>query len=949
MTPLDSWPEYPDKLRRAERDGIPHRKWRVGVALSGGGIRSATFSLGIFQGLARRKLIKKVDYLSTVSGGGYFGSFLGALFCRIKPGDTQTSAAAVESALQGADVEVSDFPVGSTAETSPATVTSAPKGADVEVTDSQGGATTQVRPAAVASAPKEADGNGTGSQAGHNARADRVRPVAFLRENGRYLAPNGAGDLLRGAAVAVRNWAAVHVMMVVWAFFLLCLVEYVRLGLGAVVQRLASWWGTRESLVTPLIHMVAQFSAHAVLSPILLLAILVLLFAVVPLGWAYWLVPEADPKAGILGGKLRKWVPLLVSVGAGLFAYWRGLSANGIATALLLVVVISVVTFVWYVTHAWFSQRRASSGNESAGPAAPTDMLRTCLSQSQTYALMALGGVLVVACVDLGGAWLDQNVCKLTVGGIFGAASAAAGTIATARSKLSSVTAKSGIRVPFPIVVGAIAVMILLAVLVAIDVLPQEMAKTDGGLMLLVVTGVAAAASVVMGRTWSFANRSSLHATYEARLRRAYLGASNPRRAKIPLSESDPGDTIAWGKYHPEERGGPIHLVNVTINETISGRSQVEQRDRKGLALAVGPGGLSAGKHHHAIWGLVERGEVSWFTRLRHPLSKRGPNTADPVSVSDEHDPFRVFPKPFTPEELDLASWAAISGAAVSTGMGMRTSLGYSVLAGLANLRLGYWWQSGVKPGDRDYRTPPPVFRRVAAPIVRGLFPVQCLLLDEWLARFTGVARKRWYLSDGGHFENTAAYELIRRRLAFIVVVDAGADPDSEFADMANLVRKARIDFGAEITFLTHPELESTVTDPALLKLIGTPDQLRASETAKSAGKRAKTHAALARVTYTARQGGTDATPEPTWLLWVKPTLTGDEPLDLIQYQEAHSSFPQESTADQFFDEAQWESYRRLGEHIAYRLFGNQTTPSEPAKFGSPWEKMNESQQKQPG
>lgn len=47
-----------------------------GLALSGGGIRSAAFSLGVVQVLADRELLKEVDYLSTVSGGGYTGSFL---------------------------------------------------------------------------------------------------------------------------------------------------------------------------------------------------------------------------------------------------------------------------------------------------------------------------------------------------------------------------------------------------------------------------------------------------------------------------------------------------------------------------------------------------------------------------------------------------------------------------------------------------------------------------------------------------------------------------------------------------------------------------------------------------------------------------------------------------------------------------------------------------------
>ncbi len=47
----------------------------VGLALSGGGIRSATFGLGVVEVLHMRGLFRLIDYLSTVSGGGYLGSF----------------------------------------------------------------------------------------------------------------------------------------------------------------------------------------------------------------------------------------------------------------------------------------------------------------------------------------------------------------------------------------------------------------------------------------------------------------------------------------------------------------------------------------------------------------------------------------------------------------------------------------------------------------------------------------------------------------------------------------------------------------------------------------------------------------------------------------------------------------------------------------------------------
>ncbi|MDP6041773.1 MAG: patatin-like phospholipase family protein, partial [Candidatus Latescibacteria bacterium] len=51
----------------------------IGLAFSGGGIRSATFNLGVIQALARKGILKYVDYLSTVSGGGYIGSCISSL------------------------------------------------------------------------------------------------------------------------------------------------------------------------------------------------------------------------------------------------------------------------------------------------------------------------------------------------------------------------------------------------------------------------------------------------------------------------------------------------------------------------------------------------------------------------------------------------------------------------------------------------------------------------------------------------------------------------------------------------------------------------------------------------------------------------------------------------------------------------------------------------------
>lgn len=76
----------------------------VGLALSGGGVRSAAFSLGVLQALNQRDVLKNVDYLSTVSGGGYIGSSLSATLTQSEgrfvfgspPAPGKTSAAHIE-------------------------------------------------------------------------------------------------------------------------------------------------------------------------------------------------------------------------------------------------------------------------------------------------------------------------------------------------------------------------------------------------------------------------------------------------------------------------------------------------------------------------------------------------------------------------------------------------------------------------------------------------------------------------------------------------------------------------------------------------------------------------------------------------------------------------------------------------------------------------------------
>ena len=463
-------------------------------------------------------------------------------------------------------------------------------------------------------------------------------------------------------------------------------------------------------------------------------------------------------------------------------------------------------------------------------------------------------------------------------------------------------------------------------------------------LMLVVSSLIGLVLCYLFGNTWTFLNRSSHQGMYSARLTRAYLGASNSARhrpgeqATDSISDVMLGDDIEQRRYWPAideapyKKGAPLHLVNVTINETVSGKSQIEQRDRKGLAMALGPAALSAGVTSHLLF----RGG-SEANRYDYDKVKVLPSSGSAFERSANGGKMVA-------ERLPLGQWTGISGAAFSTGLGARTSLGISLLAGFFNVRLGYWWKAVPDTGAPE-PTPTPARRRCFSSLRDGfisVFPVHAMLMGELLSRFHGTAKRTWYLSDGGHFENLAGYELIRRRIPLIVLIDAEEDQEYNFDGLANLVRKARLDFGAEIRFLSQTELDKVV-EPTLRPWFGTLDQLRRgtwieepvpepiggrnrlSMSTVNLDQLSLAHAALAKVYYQ----DSEVDSPPSTLLYIKPTLTGDEPTDVRRYHIEHPDFPHESTAKQFFDEAQWESYRRLGVHISSKLFAEVEASSD--------------------
>lgn len=895
---------YPPQLAQQERELIEARRLaleiagttpEVGVAISGGGIRSATFAVGLFQSLARHDLLKRIDYLSTVSGGGYFGGFFGRLFLSAGKACGPASAAQQTRAA---------------------------------LMDSQSA------------------------------------PLQWLRENGRYIAPNGKDDYYAAAAVYLRNWFAVQYVVGITLLSIFLLTNTLRAWAWSTA------WGT---------HIEGLF-ADALLprlwaSPWLILPLLVAAIGLVPMGAAYWLTQKQQEFGRKAADRLTHpnypllALLLLMAVAAALF-----LAPDGEALAwtprgqtVRLVYAYVVVAGVLALLFYFVSRPRA------------VQRARNRLSRWLGWTLLNFLIMLFFALVDSfaqtlyaistskTGAVLWAGTLSVTL--VF-LAHEFAGYLSRDQSK-----ARKVIRIPAQLIGLALGVLLGLVVAtfwatVAHAVLwqgetphgnpgaklvghytppaPQLSLSVENHIVVAPREEQAAAdsesapattlvsctflfallISLLTGRTLTFVNLSSIQQFYAARLTRAYLGAGNwyrtrfgvlpnderakahgskPSEPALDVTEVILGDDIAFAEYRPERYGGPIHLINVTINETVSGTSQLEQRDRKGLGMAVGPCGLSVARVHHALWAAPS----SQTTQTIYPIA---PGKGQ----------FAVFEyKPVQVESLTVGQWVSISGAAFTTGLGARTNLGLSLLLGFSNVRIGYWWDSGIKPQTR-YKTKPAAERK-SKPTdwLEPFFSAQLYLSDEFLARFHGPHRQRWYLSDGGHYENTAAYELIRRRVPFIIVSDNGCDQNYVYDDLANLIRKARIDLNAEIRFLTGPELNALL-GPDLRELIGTPAELQrriestphAAAESRFEGKAySNCHALLAQIHY---DGNAEA---GSLMLVVKPSLTGAEPLDLIEYHAQHPTFPQEATLDQFFDEAQWESYRKLGSYIGDRLF----------------------------
>lgn len=242
---------------------------------------------------------------------------------------------------------------------------------------------------------------------------------------------------------------------------------------------------------------------------------------------------------------------------------------------------------------------------------------------------------------------------------------------------------------------------------------------------------------------------------------------------------------------------------------------------------------------------------------------------------------------------ISLGTAATISGAAASSNMGYySSSAAITFVLTLFNARLGAWLGNPGPKGEGYYRLGYP--KAAIYPIIAEAF--------GW----TDDENSYVFLSDGGHFENLGLYEMVLRRCHVIVAVDGAQDAEGKFGDIGNAVRKIRIDLGIPIEF------DHVAIYPRSSK----------NDDKYKDGK----YCAVGRIRYSCVDKVDGRGAEDGVLVYIKPAFYGNEPRDIFNYALAHEDFPHETTADQWFDEPQFESYRMLGSFIMDVIAGDDTS-----------------------
>lgn len=865
---------------------LPPQERRAALCISGGGIRSATFALGVLQGLARCGLLGKFHYLSTVSGGGYIGGWL---------------AAWIQRAEGGLD-EVSKNLANPRDDTRP----------NPEPTQMQN---------------LRSYSNYLSPRLGLLSADTWTLVATYLRNlllNWLVLIP------LLAAALTI-PWIYVAIMMKepppdtsipFWlgAVFLVVGVAY--MGIDLPATRMAREGSEKEREREKSGRSEKSFLWFCLL-PLFLGAVCMTIY------WAWFTTHGGEtPKWPFLPGMKNEhtlppflWFGVVVHVLAWVVSLLR---VHGFRPLEFLAVMASGAiggTLLWVAAIHLFPQPLkvaelyaclaiplfiglflialiAFAGLSSRWTGDPE---REWWARANGWLLILAGAWMVVTGLVVFGPWaLDWAVSAIT-GAIAGIITVLAGrsSAVPANEKQSG---KSGILTLIMSKASSFAAIIFIAVLVILIIKVTtrvaELIATQLGVVwnlntkskilgetvhylnvilytpwwLITAIALALALFGILMACVINPNRFSLHAMYRDRLIRAYLGASNRERNPNPFTGFDENDNPRMHDLWLEKKfhGKLLPVVNIALN-LVHG-SKLAWQERKAASFTVSP--LHCGSY--AVGYRKTDGSPGQRYGSEEDISPGADAATKPAGEP------KKGPLYGGQEGISLGTAIAISGAAASPNMGYHSSPLVTFILTLLNVRLGAWLGNPGPAGDDTFQLGYPKFS------VRPLIAEAFGLTDE--------SNRYVYLSDGGHFENLGLYEMVLRRCHYIVVSDAGQDPACSFADLGGAVRKIRIDLGIPIDF-------------GPMSIFARSDEIK-----DMSGR----SCAVGKIRYSVVDG--EDIPDGL-LIYIKPACYGNEPRDIYEYFKSNADFPHESTADQFFSESQFESYRMLGAHTIGQIW----------------------------
>lgn len=439
--------------------------------------------------------------------------------------------------------------------------------------------------------------------------------------------------------------------------------------------------------------------------------------------------------------------------------------------------------------------------------------------------------------------------------------------------------------------------------------------NTDEQFRLVAAAGLlgGCAALVVFLGYAANSNDISLHYFYRDRLSEAYLRTDG--RVERPVREAAGGS----GKL-----ARPKELFDVTL------------RNHENLRLADLGADNNRGPYHIIVSALNLQGS--------HDLAQK--------TLKSDHFIFSKYfigsrttgyyrTEYYRGGSTKLNTAMAISAAAVASGMGLMSFAASNFYMTLFNLRTGYWIENPWHLHRANLENPA---RKKRRSIRRKCLAGTIRLLRRIGLRSAGYAWRSWkqreflfwlryllrefmgdlnantrrvYVSDGGHTgDNNGLLPLVQRRCKTIVIADFEEDGRYSFASFNQGVRLAKAIYNADIEINLIPLLPKQSENGLLVSptsvVTGKILYPQVRDLPAMEGQVVYLKSSVSLLHELANTGNESA----------PPVLTEPAPVFMLNYFKNNPSFPHQSTADQYFDEVQFEAYRMLGEHIGRQATG---------------------------